>query len=103
MVGIGGIVVIVGVATRTGVGCVVIVAVVTLGAIIGDTGMSPVQRVVAVVVRKRGRFPGCIGMAGGTIGGNIEGNVVRIGCLVIIICMAPRAGIGCIHVIAVVT
>ena len=102
VIGVGCVVIIICMTTCAGVGGVIIVTVVTLGAIIGDTGMCTVQRVVAVVAGEGCRLPRHIGMTGGTIGGNIEGNVVRIDRLIVIIGMAARTGIRSTGVVTIV-
>ena len=103
VVRVGGIVVIIGMAARTGIRGIVVVPVVTRCTVIRNACMRSIQRVVAVVIGEGCRLPGCVRMACGTICGNIEGNVVRIGCLVVIVGMAPGAVVRSIGVISVVT
>ena len=103
MVRIGRIVVVIGVATRTGVGGIIVVAIMTSCTVIRNPCMRSVQRVVAVVIGEGRGLPGYVGMTGCTISGNIERYVVRIGCLVVIVGMTPCTGIRGIDIITVVT
>ena len=102
VVGIGRLVVIGRMASRAGVRRVVVVAVVTGSAVVGNHRVRSVQRVIVVVDGKTGRFPAGGGMAGRTIGGYPQGAVVGIVCLVVIGRMAAGAGIRCVVVVAVV-
>ena len=78
MVRITGIVIILRMAARTGVGCVIVVAVVAFSAVIGNGRVCAVQRVKIVVVRECRRLPASGGMAGGTIHGKPERCMIRI-------------------------
>ena len=102
VVGIGRLVVIRRMASRAGVRRVVVVAVVTGSAVVGNHRVRSVQRVIGVVNGECGRVPAIGGMAGRTIGRYGQRNVVRIGRLVVIRRMASRAGIRCVVVVAVV-
>ena len=103
MIGIGRLIVFADMATCTGIRRVVIVSVVAGGAIIGDGSMRAVQLIIIIVNGKGSRGPaGVGGMAGGTICWYGEGQVIRIGALVVIRRMAAGAGIGCVGVIAIV-
>ena len=102
MVRIGRVVIVIGVTTRTGIGRIVVVAVMARCAIIGNPCMGSVQRVVAVVIGEGCRLPCHIGVACGTISGNIECNVVRIDRLIIIIGMAAGTGIRSTGIVAIV-
>lgn len=69
----------------TGVGCVVIVPVVTGDTLIRDDGMRPGQDIILIMNPKCGWIPvGFCGMTGSTFGRNIEGLVVRVNRLIII-------------------
>ena len=104
VIGIGRLVVIRVVTAVAGVGRIVVIAVVTSGAFIGDGRVGPVQRIVIVVYRERGRFPAWRGgVAHRTIGRDVERYVVRVGALVEICVVTAVAGVGRAGVIAVVT
>ena len=60
VIGIGRLVVVVGVATRTGVGRVVVVAVVAGGAVVGDGRVGAGQRVIVIVDRELRRLPAIV-------------------------------------------
>lgn len=72
VVGIGCLVIIANMTSCAGIGRIVVIAVVAFGAIVCNGGMRPFQRVIIVVNGEACRLPGVRGMAGGTIGWNIE-------------------------------
>lgn len=83
------LVVIVQVATHTGVRCGIVIPVVTGGAITGNGGMSACKDIIIVVDRESCRFPvGICSMTGFTGIRDIYGCMVRICRLVI------RAGVA---------
>ena len=57
VIGIGGAIIIVLVATHTSIGCIVVVAIVASGAFIGDGSVRPVEGVEVIVYIKCGRLP----------------------------------------------
>lgn len=88
--GIGGLVIIADVASCTSVRGVVVIAVVAGIAIIGNGGVRPFQRVIIVVNGERGRLPGTCGVAGRAVRRNRQGDVLRVGGLVVIRCVTTR-------------
>ena len=79
---VGGLVVVRLVASGTGVRCVVVVAIVAGRTVVGDGGVSPVQRIIIIVDGEGGRGPSGIGgMAAGTIHRKSEYGVVGVGRL----------------------
>ena len=103
VVGIGGLVVIGGVAARAGIRCIVVVAVVAGRAVVGHCCVRTVQRMVIVVDGKGGRHPVHIGVASRTVSRDAERVVIGVGRLVVIRCVAARTGIGRVVIVAVVT
>ena len=104
VVGVASIVVVCQVAAYTGVGRIVVIAVVTGSTIIGNGRMRAIERIVVVVVGKRCRRPaGLGGVATGTVIAKAQGYVVGVAGLVEVRCMAARTGVGGIGVIPVVT
>lgn len=98
-----GLIVVVFVAAKTGVGSVVIIAIVALGAVVGNVRMGAVQCIVVVVVGESRRFPiRLCGMASSTIGGKPQIRVVWVRRAIIIRLVAADAGVRCVVVITVV-
>ena len=95
VVGVGRLIKIRRVATRAGVGRVVVVAVVAGVAIVGNGAVGPVQRVHGIVVVKSGRFPADGGVAGRTVGRHAQRRMVRINALVVIRRVTTGATGGC--------
>ena len=90
-------------AAVTGIGCAVIITVVTGSTIIGDHSMCAIQHVIIAVNWKGGRLPARRrGMAHRAIRRDIERYVVRIGGLVKICGVTAIAGIRSIGIIAMV-
>ena len=86
------LVVILDMAARTRVGRVVVIPVVAAGALVGDNRVTSVQRIIIVVVGKRGRAPsGICRMAGCTIHGKSQSLVIGIDRLVKFRCMTRLA------------
>ena len=102
VVRIGASVKIGGVTTRTGIGGVGIIPMVTSGAVTGDLRMRTGQRIHCIVI-KSSRRPGGLAVTGCTIHGELRGGVVRIGGRIVIGRMTPCTGIGRVVVIPVVT
>lgn len=92
-------IVIIGMTTRTGVGCVAVVTLMTI--IATDIGMCSHYRIKRVV--ECGWCPGCLVMAISTGCRKLLCQVIRIGCGIEIVSMAARASVGRVVVIAVVT
>ena len=104
MVGICGCVIVCQVTAYTGVGRIVVIAVMTGSTVIGNGRMRAIERIVIVVVGKRCRCPaGLGGVATGTVIAKAQGYVVGVAGLVEVRCMAARTGVGGIGVISVVT
>ena len=101
MVGVGSRIVIAEVATDASVWSIDVIAVVAGVAVVGNRNVRPVERIECTVV-KRGRRPVAFRVAIRTSGRELRGEVVRIGSSIVVRLMAPRTGIGCIVVIAVV-
>ncbi len=98
-----GRIVVVTVAAETGVGCIVVVTVMTCCAVIADHDMCPGQHVVVVMDREGGRHPvRRRSMAHRTVGRETQSLVVGIGAAIEISCMTSGTGVGGIVVIAVV-
>ncbi len=92
VVGVGGLVVVFGMAAKAGIGRVVVVPVVTGRTFVCNDSVGPVKGVVIIVVGKAGRHPvGRRGMAGCAIGGKAQGLMVGVGGLVEIGGMAGNA------------
>ena len=90
------------VAAVTGVGRVVVIAVMTGGAVVGNERMRAVQRIIIVVNIECSRRPaGCGGVATRAIRRKVQRHVVRVGALVVIVRVTARAGVGRIVVVAV--
>lgn len=89
-------------ASHTCIGGIVVIATNMTGcAIIRNWDMRTREGEDSIVVKSR-RCPGRLGMAGGTIRGELVGSVIRIGGGAVIRSMAAKAGIRGIVVIAVV-
>ena len=102
MVGVVRLVVVTNMASCAGVWRTIIVPVVAGGAIIRNSSMRPVQRVIIIMHRKCGRLPPRSSVAGRTVRRYRKCNVVRIGTLVVVRRVATRASIRCVGVIPVV-
>ena len=104
MVRVGSGIVVSQVAANTGVGCIVVIAVVTGSTVVGNSRVRPVERIVIVVIGKRSRRPARLGrMATGAVIAKAQRYVVGIARLIEISAMAANTSIGRINVIAVVT
>ena len=89
VVGGGRLVIIRIVASETGIGCVVVIAVVAGSAVVGNGGVRSLEDVVVVVVGKGRRHPTRIGgMARSAIGGEAQGLVIRVHGLIVVVRMA---------------
>ena len=98
---IGGIVVIIRMTTGTGIGCIVVVAVMTCCTVVGNSRVRSGQLIEVVVYRECGRRPARIGSVAGFTGGRqIERRVVRIDALVVVCSMAACTGIGRVTVVS---
>lgn len=91
MVGIGGLVIVGNMAAGAGIWRVGVITVVAGGAVVGYSCMRPFQNIIIVVNRKSSRLPRGGGMTRRAIRWNIQGNVVRVGTLVVILRMAGCA------------
>ncbi len=68
MVGISGVVVIINVASSTGIGCIGIITIMATGAVIGNGRMRPIDHIEVIVHIKGGGTPSRLGgMTRGTI------------------------------------
>ena len=104
MVRIRRLVIICCMTSRTGIRCIVIIAVVAGSTIIGNCSVRPVQGIVIIVNRESSRIPaGCCCMTHFTVSRYTERHVIRVGRLIEIGGVAAGAGIRRIRVIAVVT
>ncbi len=88
MIGVGGLIVIGQVAPFTGIGCVVVIPVVTSGTVIGDWNMCSIQYPEIIVLGELRRTPSGIGgMTHLTIDREVEGDVIGVGGLVEVVLM----------------
>jgi hypothetical protein len=87
--------IIITVTAIAGIGCIVIIAMVTRGTVCCNVQVRSGKHKEIVVDGKCGRFPCRGGMTGGTIGGDIQVQVTGVGCLHVLIVMATCAGCGC--------
>ena len=100
VVGVGGGIEIRQMAAHTSIWRVVVIAVVTGRAVVGNRRMRAVQCVEIIVVGKGGRRPTRLrGMTTRTIGAQSQRYVVGIARLIEILGMAARAGVGRIGII----
>ncbi len=68
MVGVGSLVEIGHMAALAGIGCIIVIPVMTGGTVIGYDGMRAIQYIIIIVIREIGRTPtGCSRVAGHTI------------------------------------
>ncbi len=101
MIGIAGLVIVCLVTTGTGGGCIEIISIMAGRTIVGDQSVGSVQWIEIVVIGKKGRVPvGIRGVAGGTIHGEAQVDMVGIDRLVEIVRMTGGtlrrgAGIAC--------
>lgn len=93
------LIVIVGMASRTRCRWIVVIALVTV--IATHARMCPHDRIERVI--EGGGNPGCLIVTFRTIGRKLLCNVIRIGCLRVIVVMTTIAGIRRIVIVAVVT
>lgn len=103
MVWISGLGVLRIVTAVAGIGCIVVIAVVTSCAVVGNRGMRAIQGIERIMNRETCGFPirrG--GVAHGAIRGEIELRVVRVACLGIICVMTTVAGVWRIVEVTVV-
>ena len=89
-------------ATCTGVRSIGVIAVMTGFTIIGNGNVRPGKRVEGGVI-KCGRYPGRFRMATLTISRELCSRMVRICCQVVVFAVAPKAGVGGIIKIAIMT
>ena len=101
VVRIGGLAKICSMTTRTGIGRIRIIPMVTGIAIICDGYMRPGERINRIVI-KAGRRPGRFAVAGSTIGWELGRNVAWIGSSIVIRGVTPCTSIRCTVVIPVV-
>ena len=103
MVRVGSGIVVSQVAANTGVGCIVVIAVVTGSTVVGNSRVRPVERIVIVVIGKRSRRPARLGrMATGAVIAKAQRYVIGVAGLIEIRRVAARTGIGCIGIITMV-
>ncbi len=101
MVGVGSRIVIAQVAAHAGVWGIGIVALMASVAVVGNRNMRPVERIECTVV-KRGRRPVAFRMTIRTSRRELRGEVVGVGCSIVVRLMAACARIRRVDVIAVV-
>jgi len=83
---------------------VVVIAVVARRTVVRDNGMSAIEHIIVIVVRKRSRVPTRIScMTGGAICRKCQVNVIRVGGLVIVVNVTTVASVWCVVVISIVT
>ena len=86
----------------TGVGGVIVIAVVAYHAVVGYGNMRPGKYIIAIVDREGSRVPVWVGGMTGFAGGwNVNGRMIRVGGGIIIGRVASDAGIGWIDIISV--
>ena len=104
MVGVGGLVVIGGMATCAGIGGIgVITSNMTSCAIIGYSSMCALNFIELVVYRECSWIPsGASGVALLAVDWDIEGFVVGVDSLIVVSGMAPRTGVGSAGIVTVV-
>jgi len=86
---IGGLVVIIHMASFTGIGCAGVIAVMANEAVGGNRGMRSSQSIVVVMIRESSRLPARIGsMTGSASGRDRKRHMSGIGRLVVIVDMA---------------
>ena len=91
------------VAAKTSIRRGVVISVVAGGAIVGNDRVRAIQNIIVVVNSKsRWRPIWCGRVTTCAIGREIQGYVVRVRTLVVVRCMAPRASIWRVRIIAVV-
>jgi hypothetical protein len=101
MVRIGRLVVVVDVAALACVGRIVVIPIVTGITIVGNDYVGSCQRIKIIVV-KSGRHPCRFGVAILAISRKLVGQVVRVGRLVVVVCVAAETRIRGVIVVAVV-
>lgn len=92
------------VTAKTAVWCAVVIAIVTIHALVGNRQVSTLQHIIIAVNRESGRVPvgiGCVTFFAGV--GDANGRMIRVTRLVILGGMAAKTGIGCVVVIILVT
>jgi len=101
---IGCIVVIIRVTPGTRIRCIVVIAVVTGRAIVGNGRVRSDQLIEVIVYREGGGCPSRIGCVACFTGcGQVQRQVIRIYTLVVVRCMTSRTGVGCVAVIPLMT
>ena len=104
VVGICGRVVVCQVTAYTGVGCIVVIAVVTGSAVVSDSRMRAIKCIVVIVVGKSRRCPaGLGGVAARTVVAEAQRYVVGVAGLVKISTVTTRTGVGGIVIVPVMT
>ena len=103
MVGVHSSIVIGQVTSHAGIGCVVIVAMVTSSTIVGNVGMRTDQGIIIVVNREGSGFPARRrGMAHGTISRNVQQRMFRIEAGIVICLVTGYTGSGYVQIIPMV-
>jgi len=101
---IGRTVVVIQVASDTGIWRIVVIAVVAGRTIIGDGSVSAIQLIVVVVnIESRGLPSGLGGVAAFAVRWQAKISMVWVGCCVVVVRMTSGAGVRRIGIIAVVT
>ena len=101
MIGINAGGIIAAVAAVAGIGCIVVIPIVTGIAVICDGHMRTGEWINGIVIKGR-RYPGRLGMAEGTVGWELGCGVVWVGSLGVIAVVAAVTGVGGVGVVSVV-
>jgi len=92
------------VTAKTAVWCAVVIAIVTIHALVGNRQVCALQHIVVAVNREGGRVPVGIGRVAFFAGvGYANGRMIRVTRLVVLGGVTAKAGIGCVVVIILVT
>ena len=101
MIGINAGGIIAAVAAVAGIGCIVVIPIVTGIAVICDGHMRTREGINGIVIKGR-RHPGRLGMAQGAIGRELRCGVVWIGSLCVVAAVATVTGVGGVGVVSIV-
>ena len=101
MIGINAGGIIAAVAAVAGIGCIVVIPIVTGIAVICDGHMRTGEWINGIVIKGR-RYPGRLGMAESTVGWELGCGVVWVGGLGVIAVVAAVAGVGGTGIVSVV-
>ena len=103
VIGVNGLVVVVRMTTSAGIGCIIVITVVAGSTVVRDSCMRPDQLIEVIVNGESSGSPSRVcSVAGFAGGGQIEGQVARVGTDCIIIRMAGCTGCWCAIVVSMV-